>query len=296
MDWVLATVIFAGITGLLGAADSWKSDEQAYNELESQKTHLKTSYENSLAEAGLEFNKAKEEAGRNAEQTKQQADIKDKETDISEKVISNDFNAAIDNLYLSQKSDALSWNNAAAQAGSGTGSALASIAGSGIRAGSSLSDAVMLESAANSEQLNFTQEAKRRSDSNNLSSVLYGLAGNKSGIYENRYGADLARNNADYLINSFLMGGSNYNIYQQNLKTIGDNYLSRKDALLYEQEKHSNYDRNGNWTGNRTWNAAASFLNMGAAGAKTAYGLYNVGKDEGWWSGNSNYTVTVGGK
>ena len=154
----------------------------------------------------------------------------------------------------------------------------------------------MLESAANSEQLNFSQEAKRRSDSNNLSAVLYGLAGNKAGIYGNRYGADLTRSNADYLINSFLEGGSNYNIYQQRLKSLKDNYLSQKDSLLYEQEKYSNYDRNGNWTGNRNWNMLSAFFTGGAAGAKTAYGLYTVGKNEGIFGDNPNYKISIGGE
>ena len=105
MEWLIGALVIGGITGTLGAIDSVKTDEQAETQIDDQLKSLEKEYLLATEEADLKYEQAKEEAGRNADQAKLQADLKDKESDITEKVLSSDFNKAINELYLSQKSD-----------------------------------------------------------------------------------------------------------------------------------------------------------------------------------------------
>lgn len=250
MSWLLGGILAIG-GGILGFIDSWNSDTKAEQQINKQ-------YEEQKEEARLRYEQAKEEAGRNADKADLQADMTDKSADISETGLSNDFNAAIDNMYLGQLSDTMEWNNASMQIGSQQGASYAGLAASGVRAGSSLSDAVLMESATNEAQLQFAQDAKRRTDNNNLAQVLNGLAGQKFGIYQNRVGADQTRDDALYLRNSYKEGGYNYNLYQNQLQQM----QTKKD---YELSQH---------TGANKWlNALGGFFGMGSKGWNAGYNL-----------------------
>lgn len=292
MPWWIAG-IGALLAGTGGAVDSIIETERKKNDAEDQLEDLIKSYGLKTEEAELEYKKAQEEAERNAKeadvkaaQTEKQAaqedlqaDLKDAEQDVTERIVSGDFNTAIDNLYLSQKADAYNWNDALAQMGSSEGSAYATLAGSGIRAGSSLSDAVMLDKASNSAQLQFAQESKRQSDNNSLYSVLNNLAGSRFNIMQNRYGADFMRENAGfmrenaaimrddaaYLRSTYEEGGSNWNIYKKNLEIMEQNYKYNKDVI------NKQIERNSGW--NAWLNGIASFLTMGSRGFSSGYDL-----------------------
>lgn len=266
MGWLLGAISL--VAGTLGMIDSIIDDENAKTQLTEEK-RLK------LAEAQERFDQAKDEAERNADQADLQADMTDKSADITENALSDDFNTAIDNMYLGQAQDTWQWNSASMQMGASRGNALAGLAASGVRAGSSLSDAVLMESATNEAQLQFAQDAKRRSDNNNLASVLNNLAGQSHNIYQNRVGADITRDNAMYLRNSYLEGGHNWNLYENNKAQIN---------LGYDNE----IDKHDGW--NEALNAASAFFGFGSKALQTGYNTLdtlNKAKD---------YTVTLGGK
>ena len=266
MGWLLGAISL--VSGLLGMTDSLITDTEAENLLKEEKRLKK-------AEAQEKFDMAKDEANRNADQADLQADMTDKSADITESALSDDFNAAIDNMYLGQAQDTWQWNSASMQMGANRGNALAGLAASGVRAGSSLSDAVLMESATNEAQLQFAQDAKRRSDNNNLASVLNNLAGQSHNIYQNRVGADITRDNAMYLRNSYLEGGHNWNLYENNKAQID---------LRYDNE----IDQHKGW--NKALNAASAFFGFGSKALQTGYNTLdtlNKAKD---------YTVTLGGK
>jgi hypothetical protein len=171
-------------------------------------------------------------------------------------------------MYLGQEADAYNWNAQERQAGSQEGAAYANLAASGVRAGSSLSDAVEMESATNAAQLQFSQDAKRRSDNNNLASVLNSLASNRFGIQQNRIGADIARDNASWLRNSFAEGGHNYNLYQNQLKALKTTTDYETTEANYQIEQHSG--------SNAFWNAAIGGISGGVKGFQTGYNLYST--------------------
>lgn len=262
------SAIMTGIGIVVGIAKSAKEDERARKEAEEQKKYIEEMYKINKEKADEEYATAKENAERNAKQQELQADLTDKSLDLTEQGLATDFNAAIDQMYLSQEADAYNWNAQERQAGSQEGAAYANLASSGVRAGSSLSDAVEMESATNAAQLQFSQDAKRRSDNNNLASVLNSLASNRFGIQQNRIGADVARSDAAYLRNSFLEGGHNYNLYQNQLealKVTTDYDITRAN---YQIEQHSG--------SNAFWNAAIGGLTGGIKGFQTGYNLYST--------------------
>lgn len=273
-----AGALFGASSGLVGAL---QSDRQAREQAAAEKENVLKMYALNLARAEEEFKKAKAEAERNAKQAELQADITDKTLDITEQGLSQDFNTTIDNLYMSQEADTMNWNLAAMQAGSSEGAAYSQLAGSGVRAGSSLSDAVLMESAVNENQLQFSQDQKRRSDDNNLGTVLNNLAGNKVNIQNNRIGADITRDNAAYLRNSYLEGGHNYNLYQNQKDLLQAQMQANVNKLDYEYGQHAD--------ANAFWNTLTSMLSLGAKGAQTGYSLYDMGYKA------SNYSTAIGG-
>ena len=287
----MTPMLLAGILALLGGTggfvDSIIEGIKTKNDAYDQKRYQEELYELEKINAKEEFEQAKEEAGRNADQADLQADLSDTQQDISEKIVSGDFNSAIDNMYLSQTSDAWSWNDALAQIGSSSGSAYASIAGSGVRAGSSLSDAVMIDTASNAAQLQFAQDTKRQNDSNSLASVLNNLAGNRFDIMQNRIGADITRSDAAYLRNSYLEGGRNYNLYQDNLDIMKKNYEYNQSVLDKTIKRNS-----GGWA----WlNAMGSAFSMGAKGFTSGYNLGNTIELNSGFNKNK-YTKNIGEK
>ena len=270
------------IGGALGFGIGSKNEADKASEIREQLRDLEEDYINAQEEAKLKYEAAKKQAERNAQQADLQADLTDKQLDIGERSLSVDFNTAIDNLYLNQMSDAQNWNMAAMQAGSSTGASYANLANSGIRAGSSLSDAVLMESAVNENQLQFAKESKRRSDNNSLASVLNSLAGNEASIEQNRVGADITRDNAAYLRNSYLEGGTNYNLYQLQLKQLESSYIHNNTALEREKGRHE---------GSNTWlNALASAFGFGSKGYSTGYKLTGSIMDA------SGYNTQLGGE
>lgn len=279
---------FAIVTGLVGGFVGWMdhlfTTSKTSKELEEEKKRQEKLYTLQLEEAKLDYEKAQKEAKRNAEKANLQADLTDKAQDISEHTISNDINTAIDNLYLSQASDAYEWNQQAMASGASEGASYTGLAASGIRAGSSLSDAVEMQAATNSELLQFAQDSKRRSDNNNLGSVLNQLAGNEFNIMQNRIGADETRKDALDLVNSYLEGGTNYNIYQNQLKQMETQHTYNLDKLNKEIKKNSP-DSFEWWMG-----AGASLFGMTSQGFSTGYNLGDT-----IYKGKK-YNTSVGGK
>lgn len=269
MEWLVA-----GITALLGGIangiDTVIGINKAHDDAQDQLDFIDDMYNLQKGKAEEDYAEAKRQAEKNAELANQQADLTDLGQDIAERSVSNDFNTAIDNLYLSGAQDAWQWNNAAMQAGSSEGAALAGLAGSGVRAGSSLSDAVLMESATNEAQLQFAQDTKRRSDNNNLASVLNGLAGTQYNIMGERIGADVTRGNALDLLNSYEKGGYNYNIYQNQKEQMEKTYN-------YNRGKVEDIKKENSWDSWEAWaKLGTGILGGASSGYQTGANLYNM--------------------
>lgn len=309
-DLIIAGAI-ALTSGTVNAIGQSKLDDEIYGELEDKKDFIDAQYKSNKEKAALDYENAKDIAKRdaadletqaqykeylaergeeNAKQTDLNADITDAGLNVKERSASTDFNAAIDQLYLQQAANTYSWNNALMQSGSQTGAAYANLAGAGVRSGSSLSNAVLMEGATNAAQLQFSQDAARRSENASLAGVLSGLAGNRNEIWTGRYGADAARLDAEgmrkdaawnrtfaaglrddaaWKIGSFEEGGYNYNLYQNQLTQMKETYDYNINQITKEKNKHSN-DTEDN---NKTWNVIGAFFGGANKGYTAGYNL-----------------------
>lgn len=265
---IVAGIIVAAVAGTAALIGSKLDDQREAQRLGRQKQYIEDNYLLNKKRAEEEFAQAKEQAERNAAQAEKQADLTDQSLDIAEESLSQDFNATIDDLYLNEMADTQNWNMSAMQAGSSEGAAYSNLAASGVRAGSSLSDAVLMESAVNENQLQFAQDAKRRSNENQLSSVLNNLAGNRFNIQQNRIGADIQRDDAAYLRNSYLEGGHNYNLYQNQLEQMALNKGYQYQEANFEQKQHTGI--------NSFMNGLTAFISGGAKGFQTGYNFSNT--------------------
>lgn len=273
MSAFIAGLIVAGVGALGGLIGSISDADEAKKKAKTEKEYQNDIYKLNKEHAEEEFNEAQKQANRSAEKANLQADFTDKELDIGERTISNDINTAIDNLYLSGASDTYEWNQQAMSAGQSEGSAYASLAGSGVRAGSSLSDAVEMQAATNSELLQFAQDSKRRSNNNSLVNVLNQLAGNEFNIMQNRVGADETRKDALDLVNSYLEGGSNYKLYQNQLDQMKTTH-NYNIGQLNKEISDNTFFEGGN---GKAWlRMGTNMLTMGAQGFQTGYNLYDT--------------------
>ena len=263
MDPLVVGLIVAGVGGLFGGIGSLWSSKENREAAEAQKKYLEEQYRLQKEAAEKEFEEAKRQANRSAEKANLQADLSDKAQDITEKTLSNDINTAIDNLYLSGASDTYEWNQQAMASGASEGASYAQLASTGVRAGSSLSEAVEMQAATNSELLQFSQDSKRRSDNNNLGSILNQLAGNEFNIAQNRIAADETRKDALDLVNSYLEGGYNYNIYKNQMDQLENTRTYNLDNLDKEIKKNR-------WDSPDYWlRFGTSLLTTGASGFQT---------------------------
>lgn len=269
MNWLVAGIT-ALIGGIANGIDTVIGINKAHDDAQDQLDFIDDMYDLQKDKAEKDYAEAKRQAEKNAKLANQQADLTDLGQDIAERSVSNDFNTAIDNLYLSGAQDAWQWNNAAMQAGSSEGAALAGLAGSGVRAGSSLSDAVLMESATNEAQLQFAQDTKRRSDNNNLASVLNGLAGTQYNIMGERIGADVTRGNALDLLNSYEKGGYNYNIYDNQKQQM-------EKTWKYNRGKVKDVIKENSWDSWEAWaKLGTGILGGASSGYQTGANLYNM--------------------
>lgn len=259
------------ILGGIGLTNGFAERDAKAKELKAQKEYQEEMYRLKKAQAKMEFKAAKEEATKNAQRAFKQADITDLAQDISEKTLSDNFNTAIDNLYLSGANDTYNWNMQEMQQGTSEGAAYAGLASSGVRSGSSLSDAVEMQSATNSELLQFSKDAKRRSDNNNLSNVLTALAGNKLNIQQNRISADWTRQDAQDLIDSYGLFGRNSMLYYNQMAQLKKSNEYTLAALDRDIKRNSpgSFDY---WMG-----AATGFFSGASSGLQTGYNIHQLG-------------------
>ena len=212
-----ATALVSGISNGISASEEAEARKKA---LKAEKERIQQAYEENVKALEDSYAKAKEEAERNAADTKAAADLSDKGLTINEDVISDELNNQVDTLGEQQESDALDWNIYSVQAGQEEGSAEANIANSGIRGGSSLQTAVDLQSALSAAQLQQNEDLQRTSENNALGALINSNRQGMFGIFGERQTNITNRNNAAYLINSYAEGGSNWNIYQDNLTSL----------------------------------------------------------------------------
>lgn len=203
------------------------------------------------------------------------ADNSDIQTTMQEGLVSEDFNNNLDALRLGQESDALGWNMQAIQNEMSEGDALSSMAISGTR-GSSMNDAVEMQSSLNSQQLQLQEDTQRKGQDIQLASLLNNLA-------NNTFNMQMSRNNAMDLRMAYDDGsvygkaGDQYNLYTKNRALQEKAYLDQIDDLKRQR------DDTRNW-----WKNTLGAIGAGFTGATT-------GANVGGKVDQFNYNLNGGG-
>lgn len=232
-----------GIGAVLGHFTHAFNAKQQYDYYDNQVDRLKLQAFLDLQARQKEFEIAKKEANKNADES-------DRVTTVNERLADTSFNNSLESLQSQQELEGLQFNQAAQSIGQSTGNALSRQAASGIRAGGSLSEGIALEAAQNTAQLQAQEKATRQNDELNLSNMLAGLQNTVSGL-------QTSRTQAQDLRESFESGGSAYESYKNSMqKTLLAYWYDIKDA----REKR---DANAAWNGSFWVDNFKSALSMG---------------------------------
>lgn len=277
MGWsLLVAGIIATVSGIVGAIDYDKEYKETQTEIDKQKDDLRDQYWLAQEELNTNYYFAKEEANKKADRMNENADIQDKILDTEEKTASNNFNMGVSELQLEQENNVFSWNNALASIGANEGNELAAIANNGIRAGSSLSQAVELEAAANSAQLSLEMNNADKQQKWTLQNLYSQNKQAQTGIWKGRVKADQNRFDALDLRNSYEYGGSKWWENQYKLDELKLNYNQQKDKLTRLYNKNTN---------NYGWGIISSILTAGNKGFESGLNLYNTASNGGKYNG-----------
>lgn len=204
MGWLLA-----GIGALVGIVSHDKKYKQAQAQADDQIAEYERQREQKLETLDLQFDIAAEEANK-------KADRSDDQMNLAELFTAENFNNQFDALRLGQEADALGWNVQAMQNASQEGNELSNMAASGARS-SSMETAVDLEASVNAQTLQLQEDQQRAQEQIGLSNLFGNLAENTANIQN-------TRTDAMDLRNSYLEGGNQWKLYQNNRNNLNADY------------------------------------------------------------------------
>jgi len=245
-------LIGGAVGGIVKGFSTKNSYMNAAEDLGTQIGNLEQSYQDSLDTVNDEYNFAKQEALDSAEQS-------DKAGDRSENLTSLMFNSAADQLQLKMESEGWQNQQSAISIGSQTSQSEAALASSGVAASSSASQAVQQNNAIMKSQLSQTIKQQEGEDSAALTQAYSGLVNNMASIGQARY-------NAEYARDSYKAGGKNYELYQDQLKSMSDSY---------NQKLNSYYDQAEQLESDLPWDMIGSFFGGASQGISVASGIVN---------------------
>lgn len=290
MEWL--TLAYAAITGIFRAStDALRADEEL-EAMEREKAKALQEYKGQIAIMDMEFEDKKKTAykeadsyDRKAEQLDKEANIKDKQTTLDEQYVSNSFNNQFKQLQAEQSGNAFEWNQQAMAIGQNEGNELSRAAASGTRAGGSMSQATELQTDILNKEFQNAQNLTRLNNELRIYNLFNTLNKNVNDIQGSRYDADFMRDNAGFyradaldLRNSYLEGGSKYNLHQQKKKNYTDSFNN------YMNDLQADIDTNFSG-GYRFKRALTSFFGGANEGLRTGREWENVFQNA--WGNNS---------
>lgn len=266
MEAALVVGIITAVAGAFGGAiASATNDAEERALIDKQKKATEKEYEQQKELLRLKYKQEVEQAERQANQQEQAAALSDNMLNYNEKAVSNQTNAAIEQLGQQQLEDTNNWNLYAMQSESQQGQSLAEEAASGIRSGSSLSDAVEMQSAVNANQLQLQQDSTRMQEKNALNSILNSNMNSMYQIGAERQQNINLRDNAAYLRESYSKGGNMWNIYQKQQESLLTEKNNKIDLLKERRKQVSGW--------NSFWKGFTNFASGGAAGFNYGYNI-----------------------
>lgn len=261
---ILGSMAFGAASGI---GSYWSNYWDTKDALNQQKDNLKEQWAADINTINLEYDTAKETANKNA-------DTEDTRSTLYESIYGDSMNSVVNQLSQQQKAETESFNNSAMQIGASEGDALSTLASSGTRAGSSVSQAVDMKVDNAQQSLQTSENNQRSQDKYSLEQSLNSLAGNLNTLQE-------ARTDASDLRGSYEEGGSQYKLYQNTLSNTDLKYNQAIDSINDQLDDMNNPWKNILNTVTSMFGGASSGLQMGAAVSgyvNDSMGLESAGK------------------
>jgi hypothetical protein len=199
----IAMAAAGAVSGLFGGIQSSQRQKKA---LRDQREAALGRLADSEREARNAFDRAKYEAFRNAGRA-------DLALDRQATQLETAFNSFVGDYNYGQEAQGLQNQTARMDAGTSFGGAYSDMGYGGVRSGSSNYQALAREEDLFQQQFDLSLEGQRRESDNQLRNAFTSFGDNLSQISEGR--AD-----AEYLRDSFQMGGSQYGAYRDQMQTM----------------------------------------------------------------------------
>lgn len=238
--------IIMGLFALAGAAlkigSNWTEANEEQERLEQEKAE-------DIAQLDKQWEVAQKEAFEQADKLKLEADrLKedsietDTLTDISENIISQTFNAAIDDISMQEKQNAAQLQNEMISTEANIANMEVASGASGVRAGSGTNSDVIAQQKDLAEKNREREQIMLdQSFQNSLMQVGLGLQQDKVNIRGNRFSAnrmmqnsELAMKTSTNLRDSYSSGGDQYQLYQMRKDDLSSDYENAIKDVEYD--------------------------------------------------------------
>lgn len=265
----MGTLIVGGVLALVGGAISiysgWKKSKEQQAELQRQKQQEQERTDRQLAIMDAEYDVAKKNANKNADRA-------DSDATLGEDTLSHAYTNAIRDLSVTQEGYGLQNQQQQIASGMQTADAETMLAQSGIRSGSSGTDAIAQQEDMNARSMEYTQKAQNRQSEATLWNA-YDTLDNGLDDLQN------TRTDAKDLRDSYNPGGDQYNLYQLNRDNVvqGGNATAANYDVGIKNAKYGVWDAvtdgfSGARTGYSVGTSVSSFAtNWGAGGFSNAF-------------------------
>ena len=251
MGWLIGLAIGAVGAGAY-ALDVWLDQKQAENSqtidegnlkaqaahqienLNNDKVDLEKTYTDSVARENEKFEIAKAEANEQANRTDLQATKQ-------EGYLSADYNSYLQQMGIGMQQINQAINAGMMQNDQSAGSNIANVATAGVRGNSSVMGAVGRQAAYADKQLAQNITAQKTANNYDMQNAIRNMSQNVDAIADSRY-------NANYMRKSYLEGGSQYRLQQNNLSALEASYnqqltnINKQIAELSGEDTSSYYD------------------------------------------------------
>ena len=238
--------IIMGISALAGAISGGALVKSNKDKAEEEQERLEQEKAEDIAQLDKQWEVAQKEAFEQADKLKLEADrLKedsietDTLTDISENIISQTFNAAIDDISMQEKQNAAQLQNEMISTEANIANMEVASGASGVRAGSGTNSDVIAQQKDLAEKNREREQIMLdQSFQNSLMQVGLGLQQDKVNIRGNRFSAnrmmqnsELAMKTSTNLRDSYSSGGDQYQLYQMRKDDLSSDYDNAiKDA------------------------------------------------------------------
>lgn len=230
IGWLIGAMAVGGLIGGWANQAGYKEDYNKYMaDTQASLDEIERKRAQDIGTIQTNFIEDKKEANK-------KADKQDAQSTLDEGYTAEGFNLGLDQIKAGQEEQTLAFNQQAQANSQAKGNALSSMAASGTR-GSSMQQAVDLESAMNAMQLQAAEDKARAGDNIQLANLFQNANQSVNNI-------QTARTDALDLRKSYEAGGKAFNLARLNMDNINADAAARANEIKRQREyAQNNYSK-----------------------------------------------------